>query len=236
MDLGLTGRGAVVTGASAGIGEATALSLASEGCTVVVVARRAGKLNEIADAIEATGALRPLVVVGDVTGDSVADDVRSLVSKGQLSSLDILVNSAGGSRALASLDAGDDEWEEAFGINFDAGRRLTHRLLDLLRASGHGRVINVTGSSEPKRFNAANAAKAAVHVWAKGLSRQVAKDGLTVNCVAPGRILTEQVLLRVYPEAEDRRQFAESEIPIGEFGQPEDLANMITFLASDRAR
>lgn len=235
MDLGLAGRTAVVTGASAGIGEATARALAQEGCTVVLVARRRDVLERVASEIARQTGGEPVVLDRDVRNGAVADDIRELVGSGRLPSLDILVNSAGGSRAIP-VDAEDAAWSESFEINFEAGRRLAHRLLDLLRASSQGRIINVTGSSEPKRINAANAAKAAVHVWAKGLSRAVAPDGLTVNCVAPGRIITEQILERVYPTPEDRRTFAEREIPMGEFGEPDDVAAVIAFLASQRAR
>ncbi|HEX7968986.1 MAG TPA: SDR family oxidoreductase, partial [Stellaceae bacterium] len=96
------------------------------------------------------------------------------------------------------------------------------------------RVINITGKSEPDRINAAFAAKAAVHSWSKGLSREVGRYGITVNSIAPGRIMSEQIL-RNYPE-EERKRFAQAEIPVGEYGQPADLANLAVFLASPRAR
>jgi 3-oxoacyl-[acyl-carrier protein] reductase len=97
-----------------------------------------------------------------------------------------------------------------------------------------GRIVNVTGKSEPDRINAAFAAKAAVHSWSKGLSREVGRFGITVNSIAPGRIISEQIL-RNYPE-EQRRRFSAEEIPVGEYGQPADLAGLAAFLASPLAR
>ncbi|MGH7002235.1 MAG: SDR family oxidoreductase, partial [Stellaceae bacterium] len=113
-------------------------------------------------------------------------------------------------------------------------RQLTHAILPGMIAQKWGRIINITGKSEPERMNASFAAKAAVHAWAKGLSREIGKHGITVNSIAPGRIITEQIL-RLYPE-DERRKFAEREIPVGEYGQPEDLAVLAVFLASPLAR
>lgn len=234
MNLELAGRVAVVTGASAGIGEATALVLGREGCSVVLVARRRDRLERLAHRMEAGGAPTPVIVAGDVTQRQLPADVRTAVLE-HFGELHVLVNSAGGSRALP-VEASEEDWEEAFALNFAAGRRLTHALLDLLKASGHGRVVNVTGSLEPKRLNAANSAKAAVHAWAKGLSRHVGQDGVTVNSVSPGRIITEQIVERVHPDPAERERFAEEHIPVGAFGEASDVADVIAFLASSRAR
>jgi 3-oxoacyl-[acyl-carrier protein] reductase len=97
-----------------------------------------------------------------------------------------------------------------------------------------GRIINISGKSEPEHINAAFAAKAALHSWAKGLSRDVGRHGITVNSIAPGRIMSEQIL-RNYPP-DERKRFSETEIPVGEYGQPEDLAVLAVFLASPLAR
>jgi 3-oxoacyl-[acyl-carrier protein] reductase len=98
---------------------------------------------------------------------------------------------------------------------------------------GWGRIINITGKSEPDRLNASFAAKAAVHAWAKGLSREIGRSGITVNSIAPGRIMSEQIR-RLYPERE-RQQLADTEISVGRYGEPEDLAAMAVFLASPLA-
>ena len=119
-------------------------------------------------------------------------------------------------------------------MNFIRLRELSHAVIPGMKAQRWGRIINITGTSEPRGLNAANSAKAAVHAWAKGLSREMAKHGITINSIQPGRIMSEQIV-RFHPTAEDRRKFAEENIPMGRFGEPEELANLAVFLASPRA-
>ena len=107
-------------------------------------------------------------------------------------------------------------------------------LLPLAACSLSGKTT--TYSLEPRTVNGANAAKAAVHTWAKGLSCDVAKDGITVNCLMPGRIHSEQIDQRMHPTPESQRDFAQANIPAGYFGDPEDMAWMIAFLCSPKAR
>lgn len=102
-----------------------------------------------------------------------------------------------------------------------------------MQAKRWGRILNLSGSMEPRSLNAATAAKAALHLWAKGLSCDVAAHGITVDTLAPGRIDSEQVRDRLHPTEESRRAFIDRYIPIGHFGEPEDL---VAFLASPRAR
>lgn len=234
MNLQLTGRTALVTGASQGIGNGTARILAAEGCRVAVLARRRDLLEKLADEIEATGAERPAVIVQDVTHQGAPETIRDQVYDA-LGNLDILVNSAGGSRPVP-WDAGDDDWYEGMTLNFEMLRRLTMAFIPGMREQKFGRVINLTGSSEPRGVNVANAAKAAVHAWAKGLSREVGGDGITINSLPPGRINSEQILNKVHPDPAERAAFAEANIPAGYFGEPEDMAYLITFLASPLAR
>jgi 3-oxoacyl-[acyl-carrier protein] reductase len=234
MELGLEGRVAVVTGASAGIGRAVAQVLAREGVRLAVVARRKDRLDELAEELASHGLRHPLIVVEDVTAPGSHVRLRDVVLD-EFKRVDILVNNAGGSRPLA-LDAPEEEWEEAMTLNFTSVRRITHSLVPIMIEQRWGRIINITGSSEPKGLNAANAAKAAVHAWAKGLSRELGPFGITVNSVAPGRILTEQVVDRLHPSPEDRERFARAFIPLGYFGQPEDVAWVVAFLASTRAQ
>jgi 3-oxoacyl-[acyl-carrier protein] reductase len=139
------------------------------------------------------------------------------------------VNNAGGSRPLP-IDAAEERWEEAMTLNFTRVRQLTHALLPHMIERRWGRIINVTGKQEQERLNAAYSAKAGVHAWAKGLSKEVGKYGITVNSIPPGRIISEQIL-RNNPE-QVRKEFAERHIPVGRFGQPEELACLIVFLAS----
>lgn len=232
MDLQLIGRTALVTGASMGIGRAIAVGLAAEGVRLAIAARRKDLLEQVAAGIEKSGGVRPAIVVADVMQPDSPQRIRDEASRA-LGKIEILINSAGGSRPLP-VDAPDRNWDEALTLNFTRLRQLTHAILPGMIAQKWGRIVNITGKSEPERINAAFAAKAAVHAWAKGLSREVGKHGITVNSIAPGRIITEQIL-RLYPE-DERRKFAEREIPVGEYGQPEDLAVLAVFLASPLAR
>ncbi len=234
MNLQLEGRTCLVTGASQGIGKGTAKVMAAEGCRVAIVARRENLLEELADEIAAAGSKRPMIIAEDLAKQDAPERIRKAIYEA-FGGLDILVNSAGGSRPI-SWDAGDDVWHEGMVLNFEVLRRLTTQFIPRMREQKWGRVINVTGSSEPLGLNVANSAKAAVHAWAKGLSRAVASDGITISCVAPGRINTEQILERLHSDPEERKAFIDANIPIGYFGEPEDMANLIVFLASPLAR
>ncbi len=232
MDLQLRDKTALVTGASMGIGRAIAKELAAEGVLVAAVARRAELLQSLAGEIVADGHQRPVLIVQDIMAEDVAERLRDAAMSG-LGRVDILVNCAGGSRRLA-VDAPEAAWTEAITLNFTRQRQLTHALLPQMIERRWGRIINITGKSEPEGLNAAFAAKAAMHAWAKGLSREVGRHGITVNSIPPGRIMSEQIR-RNYPE-DYRRHFAETEIPVGYWGEPEDLALLAVFLASPRAR
>jgi 3-oxoacyl-[acyl-carrier protein] reductase len=232
MKLQLEGRTALVTGASMGIGRAIARLLAAEGVRLAVVARRKALLEQLAREIEAAQNPRVAVIAEDIMTPDAAARISAAAATA-LGRVEILVNCAGGSRPLP-VDAGDERWDEAMTLNFTRLRQLTHAVLPGMVEQRWGRIVNITGKSEPDRLNAAFAAKAAVHSWAKGLSRELGRFGITVNSIAPGRIISEQIL-RNYPE-EERRRFAAAEIPVGEYGEPEDLAVLAVFLASPLAR
>jgi 3-oxoacyl-[acyl-carrier protein] reductase len=234
MDLQLRGRRCLVTGASAGIGASIARILACEGATVVVVARRADRLEALADECAGNGSLRPIVVAGDIAKKEEVGRIADAAARA-VGPIQVLVNCAGGSRP-APLEAAEELWEEAFAINFSAGRRLSHALIPEMRKARWGRIINVTSLMEPLSLNAAIAAKAAFNLWAKGISRDLAPEGITVNTIAPGRIESEQVNERLFADEQSRHKFAERHIPMGYFGIPEDLANLAVFLASPLSR
>jgi 3-oxoacyl-[acyl-carrier protein] reductase len=113
-------------------------------------------------------------------------------------------------------------------------RQLTHALLPGMIDQGWGRIVNITGKSEPEGLNAAFSAKAAVHAWAKGLSREVGQYGITINCIPPGRIMSEQIERNYAPEY--RAEHAAKEIPMGRYGEPEELACLAVFLCSPIAQ
>ena len=232
MQLHFEGRTALVTGASQGIGRTTARMLALAGVDVVAVARRAALLEELAADVarQSRGRIIPLTAdFYDVDApERVAAEAQRL-----LGHVDILMNAAGQSRPLA-FDAGKEQWEEGMVLNFFRIRELTHAVVPGMRQQKWGRIVTFTGTSEPRMLNAAFTAKAAVHVWSKGLSREVAADGVTVNCLQPGRIRSEQIKKR-YPTLESELEYSRAEIPVGRFGEPEEIAALAIFLASPLA-
>jgi 3-oxoacyl-[acyl-carrier protein] reductase len=228
MDLGIRGKTALVTGASMGIGRGIASALAREGVRLAVVARRRNLLEEL----EKELGQKLVIIEQDFLQPGAAESIAEKALAG-LGSVEILINNAGGSRKF-TLDSSEAQWEEALTLNFTRQRQLAHRLLPQMMARNWGRIVNITGKSEPEGLNGAFAAKAAMHSWAKGLSREVGKHGITVNCIPPGRIMSEQIL-RNYPP-EFRKKQSEEEIPVGEYGQPADIANLVCFLVSPLAR
>lgn len=233
FDLELNGKIALVTGASAGIGRETAITLASEGATLILVGRDKGRLRQVSEEIVKDRGHEPLVMSIDLTEKTAPEIIYKEVMD-RYHHIDIIVNCAGGSRPIP-VDAPNEAWDEAFAVNFDQVRKLTGIFLPEMIKQKWGRIINVTGTLEPKGLNAANSAKAAVHAWAKGLSIEVSRYGITINSISPGRIMSDQVR-RLYPTEKDRQKFIDAYIPAGYFGEPRDLAYLITFLASQKAR
>ena len=229
MDLQLTGKTALVTGASMGIGRAIAKGLAAEGVKICIAARRKPLLEALAKEIVAAGGVRPDIVEIDMM-EPGAPVKLAKAARQALDSVDILVNSAGGSKPALPIDAPEALWEESMTLNFTRIRQLTHALLPGMIGKKWGRVINISGKSEPERMIAAHPAKAAIHAWSKGLSREVGKHGITVNCIPPGRIMSEQIRRKYSPEF--RAKQSAEEIPVGRYGEPEELAALAVFLAS----
>ena len=231
MELDLRGRTALVTGASSGIGRAIALELGREGARLAITGRRRANLEEVADAVAAMGAPRAAVIVHDAL-DAGYVEALAAQSQAALGAVEILVNNAGGSRAFGK-DATEAQWDEAITLNFTRHRQLTNRLLGPMAERGWGRVVNIIGKFEPEGVNGAFSAKAGLAAWSKGLSREVGPKGVTVNCVAPGRILSDQILRNYTPEY--RQWQSEHEIDVRRYGEPEELAALVAFLASPRA-
>ena len=232
MDLHLKGRTALVTGASQGLGRAIAIGLAAEGVKVAAVARRINLLEELSAEIVAAGGEKPLLIQADLYPDDAAERIAGNALKA-LGRVDILANAAGGSRPLP-VNAPKAQWMEGLTLNFFRLRELTEALVPAMQKEGYGRVINLTGTREPRNLNAAHAAKAAVHVRSKGLSKVVAPNGVTVNCIQPGKLRSEQIDKR-WPTEEARREWAKTEVPMERMGEPHELADLAVFLASPRA-
>ena len=226
MDLLLKGKTALVTGASAGIGRAIATELAREGVKLVITGRRREELENLAKEIGAAG-----IVAHDAMDAGYVDAIVK-ECQAKLGAVDVLMNNAGGSRAFGK-DGTDQQWDEAFTLNFTRHRQLTLAFLPGMQARKWGRIVYITGKQEPDGVNGAFCAKAALTAFSKGLSREVGKQGVTVNCIGPGRIMSDQIRRNYTPEY--RAWQSEHEIPMGRYGEPEDLAVLAVFLASPRA-
>lgn len=233
MDLQLQGKVAVVTGATAGIGRGIAFALAREGCNTVLVARRAEMLHAVRDELTREFGGKHVAMAADLSARGFETEVESAV-RSRFGKADIVVNNAGGSRPL-TIRSTDDEWQEAFAVNFDAARKLSHALLPAMIEAQWGRIVCITGSLEPPILNGANVAKAGLHAWAKGLSREVAPHGVTINCLMPGRIHSEQIDMKMHPTAQSRDDFIAVNIPAGRFGQPAEIADVAAFFCSPHA-
>lgn len=228
MDLGLTGRTAVVCGASAGMGLAIAEALAAEGVNVAMFARRRELLEREAERLGA------LAVRGDVRDPA---DLERLVERTvqAFDGIDVLVNNSGGPPRTSALELNDRLLQDAVDLLLQSVVRLTGLCLPYLARSGHGRVINITSSTvrEPvDNLALSNAVRPGVIGWAKTLSREVGPDGITVNSIAPGRIETER-LVEVYPDGPTEADL--QTIPLRRFGSTKEIADVVCFLASDRA-
>jgi 3-oxoacyl-[acyl-carrier protein] reductase len=229
MNLQLNDKTALVTGASQGIGRAIAKGLAAEGVQTCIVARRKNLLDELAAEIIAAGGKKPEIMICDVMEVGTSERMAQAAEKA-LGKIDILINSAGGSKGAIHVDTPDLAWDESMTLNFVRVRQLTHAVLPGMMQRQWGRVINISGKSEPESMIAATPTKAAIHAWSKGLSREVGPHGVTVNCIPPGRIMSEQIRRKYSPEF--RAEQSANEIPVGRYGEPEELAALAVFLSS----
>lgn len=232
MDLYLNKKTAVVTGASQGLGRAITKELAIEGVRVLATGRNEALLNSLKDEIAAAGGIQPLTLVQDLIAVDAPQNIATAALAG-LGHVDILINNAGRSCPVDVVGA-EEAWLGSMTLDFDRHRQLTQQLLPHFIERKQGAILNITSTYELRSINVSAVAKAAVVVWSKQLSGQLGQYGITVNCLQPGLIDTENIR-RFFP-GDERREFAEREIPLGDFGEPQDIANMAVFLVSPRAR
>jgi 3-oxoacyl-[acyl-carrier protein] reductase len=229
VDLGLKGRTALVCGASSGLGLASAEALAAEGANVTMFARRRDVLEREADRIGA------LAVRGDV---SLPQDLERVVATTleAFGGLDILVWNSGGPPAGTGTEVTPDALEQAIDLLLTPAVRLVGLCLPNLDRSDGGRILAITSiaAKEPTAHLAlSNALRPAVTGWLKTLATELGPRGITVNCVAPGRIATPR-LEYLYPGGPSEEQLAD--IPLRRWGEPREFGDVVCFLASERAR
>lgn len=238
MDLGLKGRRAVVAGASRGLGRAIALALAAEGAAVTALARNAEGLRRLAGEAPAPGSI-------EARACNLADAAAIESLSGVLAKADVLVLNTGGPPPATAAEASDAQWHAQFESLFLSAVRLTRLALPGMRQRRHGRIIAVVSSGvlQPiANLAMSNAMRLAVVGWAKTLAGEVAGAGITVNCIAPGRIATDRLTELDQHEAgrqgvdiDTVRSRSSAAIPAQRYGDPEEFAAMAVFLASSRA-
>ena len=229
MDLGLRGRTAIVCGASSGLGLATAEALSTEGANVTMFARRREELELEANRLGA------LAVRGDVTNVS---DLERLVERTLLAfgGIDILVWNSGGPPPGTASSVTDDQLETAFELLLQPAVRLVRACLPHLRQSPGGRIIFVTSGAvkEPApNLALTDAFRPGLTGWAKSLAHELGPEGITVNCVAPGRVDTPRMTELYGSDGPPAAQL--EQIPLRRLGRPQEFGDVVCFLASERA-
>jgi 3-oxoacyl-[acyl-carrier protein] reductase len=240
MDLGLTGKVAVVTGGSRGLGLAAAKALAAEGAHVVICARGEEQLqkavNEILD--QATSSARAITVTADVSTDAGVKSVVDFAVK-SFGRLDVVINNVGLGKGGDLESTSDGEWQEAFDQTLFPAIRMSRVAVPHLRQQGGGAIVIVSSifGREAGGRMTYNAVKAAEISLTKSLAQQLAKDQIRVVSVAPGSILFEggSWWKRQQADPQGIAQFIKQELPFGRFGKPEEVGAAIAFLASPKA-
>ncbi|MGQ9698177.1 MAG: SDR family oxidoreductase [Armatimonadota bacterium] len=244
MELGLRGRTAIVSAASRGLGRAVALALAREGANISMFSRNADAIRRAGDAVRTETEAEVIAMAADVTrANDLERVVRDTVAR--FGRVDILVNNAGGPPVGTFDTLSEEQWTAAVKLTLMSAVRLTRLVVPHMRAAGWGRIINMTrvAAREPvSNLMLSNSLRAAVVGWSKTLANELARDGILVNCVAPGRIDTERVraldAVSAQTEgisAEEVRARQERTIPLGRYGTPEEFAAGVVFLASAAA-
>jgi len=242
MDLGLKGKRALVLSSSRGLGLGVAQSLAAEGAEVMMTARSSERLDSAAQAINAAGPGRAHTFVGDLAGNLEALHAAAMQAMG---GIDILVANTGGPPARTALNVKPEEWLPQFEAMVLPVFKLAGLVLPGMRERGWGRVLTIASSGVVQpipNLVISNALRSSIVGWSKTLANEVARDGITVNLVLPGRIHTDRVdeLDAANAKAQgkgvdDIAAAARASIPAGRYGRVEEFADTVCFLASERA-
>jgi 3-oxoacyl-[acyl-carrier protein] reductase len=244
MDLRLKGKVAIVGGASKGLGRACAQALAEEGVNLAICSRSQADLEKAAQEIRAGTGVEVLPVAGDLDRH---DTIRNLIAATvqRYGHLDILVSNSGGPPLAPARDATEEQWATAVQRSLLFFSRMAREALPHLKASGSGRIVNILASTvyQPiPNLALSGATRMGVVAFAKSLAAEVGRDGILVNNVCPGSILSERVLSNVTARAkqmgvplEDALKERAGETALGRIGEPKELADLVAFLASARA-
>ncbi|MGE5672818.1 MAG: SDR family oxidoreductase [Mycobacterium leprae] len=244
MDYGLEGKVALVTAASKGLGRASALALAREGCDLAICSRNAAEIEAAAAAIRQETGRKVLAVAADM---SKAADIERLLAETMATygGVDILVGNTGGPPPGPFMSHTDAAWQAAFENLVLSPVRLTRSVLPTMQSRGGGRIVFITSGSVKQpiaNLILSNSLRAAVTGLMKTLANEVARDKITVNCVAPGRIDTDRVQSldadaanRSGRPLESVRTEASARIPMGRYGSPAEFGNAVAFLCSSAA-
>ncbi len=244
MDLGLKDRVALVCGASRGLGKAVALSLAREGARLAICSRNPENIQQAAEEIRRDAGTEVIPLPCDL---SSSEEARRFFREAHrhYGRVDILVNNAGGPPSLPFMEISEDHWQEAFQLTLMSAVTLMKEVIPLMQARKFGRIINLTSVAVKQPILGlilSNALRTGLVGLAKTLATIYAPDNILINNVCPGYTLTERV--RELAEVVARRQHTtpeaviqgwEAEIPMGRLGKPEELADLVVFLASERA-
>jgi len=243
MDLGIKGKTALVAASSKGLGKAIALEFAREKARVVITSRNPENLQRAEDEIRALGA-EVHAIRADLT---VKEDIENLIERAleACGSIDILVTNAGGPPPGTFEDFDDEDWLRAFNLTFLSAQRLIKGVLPHMKEKRWGRIIGLTSVSVKQPLDnliLSNAIRSAVVGLFKTLSRELAPYNILVNCVAPGLTRTERMVQlarsraaqKGISEEEALREMA-ADVPLGRLAEPEELAALVVFLASERA-
>lgn len=244
MNFGLQGKRALVLAASRGLGFASARALALEGCDLLICSRDDSRIRAAAESIARDTGRQVHPVVADVSGSADADRLVQLAVD-RLGGLDIVVHNAGGPPAGEFMAMTDAQWQKAFEQNLMSFVRLVHAAAPHMKKGGYGRILTIASSSVKQpipNLVLSNTLRAGVWGLVKTLARELGPDGILVNLVAPGRIQTERIeeLDQMTAEKsgrslEDVKKASVAAVPLGRLGRPEELGNLIAFLASEAA-
>jgi 3-oxoacyl-[acyl-carrier protein] reductase len=244
MELGLKDKVVIVLASSSGLGKSTALTFATEGAKVIITGRDAERLEKAREEIlSKTGAEVEAVQMDVCKAEDIDRLVATVIEK--FGTIHVLVNNAGGPPPGVFWETDDEAWNSAYELTLMSSVRMTRAVLPYMRKQKWGRIINITSTTVKQPIDQlllSNSLRLGVIGWAKTLSNQMAKEGILINNVCPGWTTTERVTQLTEARAEVNQTTAEIEekaiantIPMGRLGKPEEFANLVVFLGSERA-